>query len=189
MRLSTTTTRTRIFALPLLLLLLLLMVAVAVTNATPLPPSPSPPPSDFSEIEARWAVGQTEVSTCYMLHVIRFTEQQQRTRTRPTRAAEKYTYTHIYSSPTLSVFSSSSHQPTNQPTCLTCTMYRVPHLSDPHHSKKSTPARVFERVKLPHGLLLVSREEEEEEEKKLRGLRRRWILGVWLVLRRRGGAG
>lgn len=69
MRLSTTTTRTRILALPLLLLLLLLlMVAVTVTNATPLPPSPSPPPSDFSEIEARWAVGQTEVSTC-LLHV------------------------------------------------------------------------------------------------------------------------
>lgn len=63
-------------------------------------------------------------------------------------------------------------------------------LSDPHHSKKSTPARVFERVKLPHGLLFVSlEEEEEEEEKKLRGLRRRWILGVWLVLRRRGGGG
>lgn len=46
-----------------------------------------------------------------------------------------------------------------------------------YHSKKSTPARVFERVKLPHGPLLVSLEEEEEE-KKLRGLRRQWILGV-----------
>lgn len=187
MRLSTTTTRTRILALPLLLLLLL-MVTVAVTNATPLPPSPSPPPSDFSEIEALWAVGQTEVSTCYMLHVILFTEQQEEQRTRTTRAAEKYTHIHIclQLSHPLRLFIIPTS--TNQPTCLTCMYHRVPHLSDPHHSKKSTPARVFERVKLPHGLLLVSLEEEEEEER-LRGLRRRWILGVWLVLRRRGGGG
>lgn len=186
MRLSTTTTRTRILALPLLLLLLLLMVAVAVTNATPLPPSPSPPPSDFSEIEARWAVGQTEVSTCYMLHVVRFTEQQQqqRTRKRTTRAAEKYTYTNMFTALRLFIILTS----TNQPTCLS-SMYCVHTVVSltRYHSKKSTPARVFERVKLLHGLLLVSL--EEEEEKKLRGLRRRWILGVWLVLRRRGGGG
>lgn len=176
MRLSTTTTRTKILALPLLLLLLLI-VAVAVTNATPLPLSPSPPPSDFSEIEARWAVGQTEVSTC-LLHVtcssFYRTTTTENKNDKSSREIYIYTYTALPPSP------SFHHPHINQPTHLPNmhgTMYRVPYLSDPHHSKKSTPARVFERVKLPHGPLLVSLEEEEEE-KKLRGLRRQWILGV-----------
>lgn len=59
-----------------------------------------------------------------MLHVVRFTQQQQRTRT--TRAAEKYTYTPIYTALRLSIILTS----TNEPTCLTC-MYYVPNLSDP----------------------------------------------------------
>lgn len=119
----------------------------------------------------------------YMLHVVRFTPQQQRTRT--TRAAEKYTCTPIYTALRLFIILTS----TNQPTCLSSMYYVHTVVSlTRYHSKKSTPARVFARVKLPHGLLLVSLEEEEEE-KKLRGLRRRWILGVWLVLRRRGGGG
>lgn len=115
MRLSTTTTRTKILALPLLLLLLL-VVAVAVTNATPLPPSPSPPPSDFSEIEARWAVGQTEVSTS-LLHVTCSSFYTTTTENKNDKSSrEIYTYTHIFTA--LPPSPSFHHPHINQPTHL-----------------------------------------------------------------------
>lgn len=128
------------------------MVAVAVTNATPLPPSPSPPPSDFSEIEARWAVGQTEVSTC-LLHVTcsSFYRTTRRTENKNDKSSrEIYTYTHIFTAlpPSPSFHHPHINQPTHLPNMhVPCTMYL--NLSDPLSQQEIHSGQSLRESKTP----------------------------------------
>lgn len=86
--------------------------------------------------------------TCYMLHVILFTQQQQRTRT--TRAAEKYTDTHIYTAlpPSPSFHHPHINQPTHLPNIhVPCTMYV--NLSDPLSQQEIHSGQSLRESKTP----------------------------------------
>lgn len=87
-----------------------------------------------------------------MLHVVRFTQQQEEQRIRTTRAAEKYTHIHIYlqlSHPLrLFIILTSTNQPTHLPNMhVPCTMYL--NLSDPLSQQEIHSGQSLRESKTP----------------------------------------